>query len=187
MSYFIRYSSVFNDSFEDVLENDNVPVNNKHKLQHDVVVGSVWDVVNDVCLTINEDNVKEKSVGKGKKSTILKQNATSDISKDKPKNNVPKKNSRDVKNSWDVKEKWKSVVEKSTVKSKAKPEVKSKAKPEVKSKADVKRKRILSKDDEIDSSSVDVSDRKPKKIKSKAELKRKRNGGSDSDSSSVRK
>ncbi|GKG18530.1 hypothetical protein Tco_0372828, partial [Tanacetum coccineum] len=110
-------------------ENDNVPVNDKHKLQHDVVEGSVWDVVNDVCLTINEDNVKEKSVGKGKKSTILKQNATSDISKDKPKNNVPKKNSRDVK------EKWKIVVEKSTVKSKAKPEVKSKAKPEVKSKA----------------------------------------------------
>ncbi|GJT65959.1 hypothetical protein Tco_1017439 [Tanacetum coccineum] len=164
------------------------------------------DVVNykaSAALKINAADVKEKSVGNGKKSTVGKDKASSDIPKDKPKNNTPdvvKEGSKPNR-----KQKFILIVQAlsqvlvlRSLKQKFKPEVKSKADVRVlrSKETPVKRKRILSKEDdrkkkgkgkskeedfdseletdEVDSSSDEV-DRKRKKLKIKAALKRKRN------------
>ncbi|GKG53183.1 hypothetical protein Tco_0552451, partial [Tanacetum coccineum] len=56
---------------------------------HDDVFKDVVNYKASVALKINVADVKEKLAGKGKKSTVGKDKASSDIPKDKPKNNTP--------------------------------------------------------------------------------------------------
>ncbi|GJU24406.1 vacuolar-sorting receptor 1-like protein [Tanacetum coccineum] len=190
------------------------------------VVGSVCNVVKEIAFdVVNEKSsdalknkatdVKKKSVGKGKKSTV-----------DKPNDNAPNPNDNKSKAHSDVvpvaekpkpnpKQKEKSTVQElsevpvlRSSNQKVNPDVKSKVVVRVsKSKeTPVKRKRIVSKEDDrkkklkgkskkedsdseletdvVDSSS-DEADRKRKKLKIKAGLKRKRSGSDSSDSSSI--
>ncbi|GKA82413.1 hypothetical protein Tco_0789161 [Tanacetum coccineum] len=174
----------------DVIENSTV-VNEKEK--------AVVDVTSKVAKDKEKLAVYFTSkVGKSK-VVVHKDKALDVVSKDKPKGNPPsvvgKGNASSVvgkaKDKLSVvkgkvltelpKKKHKADIPKDKPKPKDKHKVYTKvlvlrSKPEVKAKAsiseDVKRKRMLSKED-------------PKKIKIKAEVKRKRKGGSDSDSDSV--
>ncbi|GJZ45970.1 hypothetical protein Tco_0593566, partial [Tanacetum coccineum] len=205
---------VVNEKASDACKNkatdDNAPNPNDNKsTAHSDVAKEPASVVGSVC------DVKKKSVGKGKKSTV-----------DKPNDNAPNPNDNKSKAHSDVvpvaekpkpnpKQKEKSTVQElsevpvlRSSNQKVNPDVKSKVVVRVsKSKeTPVKRKRIVSKEDDrkkklkgkskkedsdseletdvVDSSS-DEADRKRKKLKIKAGLKRKRSGSDSSDSSSI--
>nr|GEZ12420.1 hypothetical protein [Tanacetum cinerariifolium] len=169
-------SRVPKDKVSDIV--DNVKDKCKTELPKDkamdktksVVKSKVLDVINEKRKTrVMKDKPKDKvpSVVKSKVSTELPKDKTKDkvdLHKDKSK---PK-----------VKNNVKSEVPILRSRSKCKPEVKAKAYVRVfKSNENVRRKRILSKENHALIES--------QKIKTKSELKRKMKGGSDSDSSSL--
>ncbi|GKC43140.1 hypothetical protein Tco_1060862, partial [Tanacetum coccineum] len=218
-------------------DKENAPIKDKDKAHVSVIKATLI-----VSENMHDDVVKEKSADKGKKSGVKgKDMAPTDISKDKPKNNVsvivtkrcktelPKDKPKDKhKAHSEVPVAEKSIVVSDKIKPKCKQNVfptvqtlskvlilrssMKKVKPQVKSKAavgvlrsketPVKRKRILSKEDdskkkakgkskkedsndsELETGEVVSSDEvdcKPKKLKLKGGLNRKRNG-SDYDS-----
>ncbi|GJQ98157.1 ulp1 protease family, C-terminal catalytic domain-containing protein [Tanacetum coccineum] len=130
--------------------------------------------------------LKEKPTGVIEKSTIIKESDKAQVVKESDKAPVAKDKPSVVGKGKVLtelpKKKHKADIPKDKPKPKDKHKVDSevpvlRSKPEVKAKAsvseDVKRKRMLSKED------------RTKKMKIKAEVKRKRKGGSDSDSDSI--
>nr|GEV65234.1 hypothetical protein [Tanacetum cinerariifolium] len=191
---------------------DKEPVKDKPKQKAKEpasVVGSVCDVVKEIAFdVVNEKasdalknkatNVKKNSIGKGKKSTV-----------DKPKDNVPNPKDNKSKAHLDVvpvAEKPKVVKELSKVLVLRSSNQKVVVRVSQSKETLVKRKRIVSKEDDrkkklkgkskkedsdselktdvVDSSSHEV-DRKRNKLKIKAGLKRKRSGSDSLDSSSI--
>nr|GFB46958.1 hypothetical protein [Tanacetum cinerariifolium] len=197
----VKSSSVVADKRSSVVA-DKVDVVVKKSVKASSVVadkpssvdGDKGDVVKDKVDVVADkasDALKNKLNGKGKKLVVGKD-------KDKPKNIAP-----DV-----VKEKFKTNLKQKVISSEI-PVLrlsKQEENPEVKAKVNVKRKMILSKEDdrknklkgklkkdvsdsEIETDVVDYSsdeaDRKRKKLKIKAGLKRKRSGSDSFDSSEI--
>ncbi|GJY72466.1 hypothetical protein Tco_0476169 [Tanacetum coccineum] len=185
-------SSVVADKVDVVKDNINVVIDKVVKENVLSVVANKASNINVVAVADKaSDALKNKPAGKGKKPVVGKD-------KDKPKNIAP-----DV-----VKEKFKPNPKQKVISSEI-PVLrlsKQKENPEFKAKVNVKRKMILSKEDdrkkklkgkskkdvsdsELETDVVDYSsdeaDRKRKKLKIKAGLKRKRSGSDSSDSSEL--